>query len=114
MRIEWYDFGRIDVDGQTYTSDVIISADNVMDGWWRRKGHRLDVADLSEVMNHKPDVLVIGTGYYGNMAVPSETRSFLESQGIEVRAMETRDAVKEFNKLQKQTGKIVAALHLTC
>ncbi len=114
MKVEAYEFGRISVAGQSYTSDVIISSERVRDGWWRQEGHRLHREDLGEVLAARPDVVVIGTGYYGNMVVPPETRSFLESKGIEVRVAKTSDAVKEFNELQHRAAKIVAALHLTC
>lgn len=114
MKVQAYDFGKIDIEGTTYTSDVIILPEEVRDSWWRKEGHRLHIEDLTDVVDAKPDVVVIGTGYYGRMAVPAETKSFLESKGIEVRSAETSKAVEEFNRLQQQMGKIVAALHLTC
>lgn len=114
MKVETYEFGRISVAGRSYTSDVIISPEKVRDGWWRKEGHRLHREDLDDVLAAEPDVVVIGTGYYGNMAVPAETRAFLESKGIEVRVAKTNEAVREFNQLQQRAAKIVAALHLTC
>jgi hypothetical protein len=114
MKVEAYDFGRIAIGGETYTSDVIILPDKVRDGWWRKEGQRLHSEDLAEVVKAKPDVIVIGTGYYGNMVVPPETRAFLQSKGIDVHIAQTREAVKEFNELQRRAAKIVAALHLTC
>ena len=114
MEVNDYDFGRIDVEGQTYTSDVIIYPDRVRDSWWRKEGHRLHIEDLDEVVEARPDVLVVGTGYYGNMVVPGETKDYLESNGIEIKACRTGDAVKEFNRLQRKYARIVAALHLTC
>jgi hypothetical protein len=114
MNIAGYRFGRIDVDGRTYTSDVIITPERVIDGWWRQQGHALAVADLDNVIAAKPDVLVIGTGYLGRMSVAPETRRYLEAQGIQVRDARTGEAVHDFNKLQKARGRVVAALHLTC
>lgn len=35
MAIEDYEFGRITIDGATYTSDVIIRPEGVDDSWWR-------------------------------------------------------------------------------
>ena len=113
MKIEHYSFGRITIDGKAYTSDVIIYPDKVNASWWRRAGHNLEVADLTEVIIAKPEVLVIGTGATGLMKVPKETISHLESQGIEVHIERTEKAVELFNKLQKDK-KVIAALHLTC
>lgn len=111
--IESYDFGHIVIDKREYTSDVIIYPYGV-DGTWRRKeGHRLDPADLPRVIREKPEVLVVGTGYYGGMRVPVETRKHLESQGIRVIVERTTEAWQTYNRLCHDK-KTIAALHLTC
>ena len=114
MRITAYDFGRIEIDGRSYTSDVIIALDRVFSPWWRREGHSLHVEDLSEVFRAGPAILVVGTGYYGRMQVPEETLACLEHDGIEVRVSDTREAVRVFNTLGETTARVYAALHLTC
>jgi len=114
MRILEYEFGKIAIENKTYTSDLIISPEQVIDSWWRKQGHNLDVTDLDDIVKAKPDMLIIGTGYYGRMQVPDETRQYLQEQGIKVQLAKTGDAVAEFNALQKECARIVAALHLTC
>ena len=114
MNISGYRFGKIDIGGKRYTSDVIITPERVIDGWWRQQGHALAVADLDDVMAARPDVLVTGTGYLGRMSVSLETRRYLETQGIHVRDARTGEAVHDFNELQPARGRVVAALHLTC
>ena len=114
MIIGAYQFGRINVDGHAYTSDVIITPERVVDTWWRKEGHKLAVADLAGVVAAKPDIVVVGTGYLGRMAVSEDARRYLEAQGIRVRAARTRQAVQDFNQLQDQQTRVVAALHLTC
>lgn len=113
MKIEHYSFGKITINGKTYTSDVIIYPGRVDSSWWRKEGHYLQVVDLTDVINAKPEVLIIGTGYSGVMVVPKETISHLESKGIEVHVARSEKAVEMFNKLQKEKIAI-AALHLTC
>ena len=114
MNIERYDFGRVDIDGTCYRSDVIVSRHQVQDAWRRREGHSLHIDDLDGVMACAPQVLVVGTGYYGRMQVPAETVDYLKSKGVRVIAAQTGEAVDEFNRLQKECANIVAALHLTC
>ncbi len=114
MRIDAYEFGKIEIEGRTYTSDVIIGPEKVMDSWWRKEGHRLHVDDLQDIMKARPQVVVIGTGYFGRMRVPNETREYLEARGVEVREAETSRAVEEFNRLQQEYARVVGALHLTC
>jgi hypothetical protein len=114
MRISDYEFGRIAIADKTYTSDVIVVPEQVIDSWWRKEGHILQIEDLDDIVKAKPDILIIGTGYYGRMQVPDETKQYLEERGIKVLQAKTRDAVTEFNQLQKEYARIVAALHLTC
>ena len=114
MRISEYGFGKIAIENKTYTSDVIISPESVIDSWRRKQGHNLDIADLDDILKAKPDMLIIGTGYYGRMQIADETRQYLEQQGIKVLQAKTDDAVAEFNALQNENVRIVAALHLTC
>lgn len=113
MIIESYEFGQIVVDGKRYNKDLLIFPDVVEAGWWRKKGHRLHIADLGKVLEAKPEVLVVGTGYFGEMAVPAETRKHVESEGIDLIVQKTAKACKTFNN-QTESGYVVAALHLTC
>ena len=114
MRIEDYRFGRIVIDGKTYTSDVIIFPDHVQSHWWREEGHVLQPADLWDVIQAKPKVLVVGTGHSGLMRIPPETEEYLREQGIELRAERTAAACKLYNRLSQAGERVVAALHLTC
>jgi hypothetical protein len=112
-KITHYSFGSITVDGKTYASDVIIYPDRVNPSWWRNQGHRLQPADLGEVVESGIKTLVIGTGASGLMQVPKETVRFLESKGIEAHALKTSDAVEFYNRTSGDRP-VVAALHLTC
>jgi hypothetical protein len=113
MAIESYAFGRVVINGQAYTSDVIIYPHRVKARWWRKEGHRLQPGDLEEVVKEKPEILVVGTGYFGHMKVPPETSDYLRSQGVEVIAERTQEAWQTYNRLSPNR-KVVAALHLTC
>ncbi len=113
MRIDSYDFGKIVVDGVTYTSDLTLAEGKVDSSWWRKEGHRLDPEDLESVLATKPDILIIGTGHSGVMEVPPETQEFLRKKGIEYKILRTEEACKIFNKIVG-TRSVAAALHLTC
>jgi len=111
--IDSYDFGEIVIDGKHYTSDVIIYPDRIDANWWRKEGHELHPEDLTEVVEEKPAVLVVGTGKYGLMEVLPETWDFLQSRGIRLIVEETDDACQAYNRLLG-SERVVAALHLTC
>ena len=113
MKIDSYSFGRIVINGKTYTSDVILYPGRVDASWWRKEGHLLQFADVEEALQAKPDVLVIGTGYAGVMRVPRETIDRIAAKGIEVKVERTSKAVALFNDLQDGRT-VIAALHITC
>ena len=113
MKIDSYSFGRIVINGKTYTADVIIYPGRVHAPWWRKEGHLLQLEDLTEALQARPDVLVIGTGYAGVMRVPQETVDRIVMLGIEVKVERTSKAVEAYNDLQGATT-VIAALHLTC
>lgn len=112
-KIDSYGFGHIVIDGCSYTSDVIVLPDRVIDGWRREDGHRLEIADLDEVLRAKPEVLVVGCGCYGVMEVPAATAEYVRKSGIELITLDTAAAVEMYNKLSVEK-KVMAALHLTC
>jgi len=113
MMIDSYDFGRITIDGKRYSTDILVFPDKVKAGWWRKEGRRLQIADLKEVLEAKPEVLVVGTGYSGMMNISPETRNYIESEGIQLIVQKTAEACKTFNHLI-ESRTVVAALHLTC
>ena len=113
MKIDSYSFGRIVINGKTYTSDVIIYPGRVDASWWRKEGHLLQLADLAKALQAGPDVLVIGTGYAGVMRVLEETIDRIASQGVEVKVERTSRAVEVYNDLEGAKT-VIAALHLTC
>ena len=111
MHIDQYEFGRIVIDGKTYSQDVIIFPESIQDSWWRKSGHDLIEEDLEEVFAVTPPRLVVGTGAYGIMSVSDEVRERCEEADIELVVQKTADAVRTFNESPAGT---VAALHLTC
>jgi len=113
MRIQSYRFGEIVIEGEKYGDDVIVFADRVQAGWWRKEGHLLEVADLKEALEGEPEVLVVGTGTQQGMKVASEVVSHTKNAGIELLAFDTRMACQMFNELVGKR-KVVAVLHLTC
>ena len=112
--IESYNFGKIIINSEEYHSDIIIYKNSINDKWWRKEGHNLCIDDIREIINKKPDVLIIGTGNFGLMKVSKELIENIKLSGIEqVIVKKTGDACTEYNKLYKSTN-LIAAFHLTC
>jgi hypothetical protein len=111
--IEAYSFGKMIVDGHAYTNDLILYPDSIQTSWYRQKGHGLSINDISEVIERKPDVLVVGTGASEQLHISEETTQKLLDFGIEIVAAPTDRAVKYYNRL-KSKKHTIGAFHLTC
>jgi hypothetical protein len=111
-RIENYSFGRVVVDGQEETRDVIVLPGRVVRNWWRREGHGLVLEDLEAVLDELPARLVIGTGADGRMRPDPGALERLGERGVEVEVLPTGEAVRRYGALNP--AETAAALHLTC
>ncbi len=113
--IESYVTGRsMRVSGKTYTTDLKIIGDAVKDNWWRREGHRLLSDDIVDILESRPEVLVVGTGYAGNLDIPARLRRDLAERGIRLFSERTAEAVELFNRHRAQNDNVTGAFHLTC
>ncbi len=111
-RIEGYAFGRVLVDGEEHTKDVIVLPQRVIGGWWRREGHSLVLEDLAEVVDELPERLIVGTGAYGRMKPDPRALEQLREREIDVESLPTPEAVRRYGELDE--ARTAAALHLTC
>ena len=113
--IDQYTTGsHMTVDGTKYHQDLKIIRGEVKGNWWRRQGHRLDTNDIQDILSAKPEVLVIGTGYAGNLHIPGAVRQKIENHHIKIIAATTADATKTFNRLEAEGKNVAGAFHLTC
>jgi hypothetical protein len=102
------------IDGETYTTDLKIIGNTVKDNWWRREGHRLLSDDIVDILESRPDVLVVGTGYAGNLDIPANLRKDLAKRGVRLLSERTAEAVDLFNQHRAQEENVAGAFHLTC
>ena len=115
MHIDSYSFGSIRIDGVDYSDDVILMGGDVRSPWWREAGgHIYALTDLEELMAAAPEVVVLGTGYFGRVKVLEETLTGFADVGSEVIVEKTGRAVETFNQLADAGRDVAAALHLTC
>jgi hypothetical protein len=114
MRIDDYAFGRIRVDGKPYSADLILFPGRIEENWWRKRGHLLQIEDLSGLPGTPFDILIIGTGAHGAMQVERKVEQWLAKQGILWEKHPTGEACQRYNTLVAEGKRVIAALHLTC
>jgi len=113
MKITSYQFGKIAIEGKTYSADLIITPQEVIANWWRKEGHHFCLDDLRRALTETPAVVITGTGAYGEMKVGEDVKVYLKEKGIELIVVDTFEAVRIYNELSSKK-KVICALHLTC
>jgi hypothetical protein len=102
------------VDGISYHNDLKIIKGKVSADWWRREGHRLEASDIEDILLARPGILVVGTGYAGQMHITDSLRKSLKSKEIQLIAERTKKAVETFNRFEAEGKELAGAFHLTC
>lgn len=113
MRIEEYKFGMFKIDGKGYLDDIKI-INNKVRYWQDREAHLLKLENIKDLVEAKPDYIVIGTGASGFIEVGPEIKNFIEKNQIKLIIEKTDQACSTFNELIKQKRKVAAILHATC
>jgi hypothetical protein len=112
--IEKHSFGSMTITGKRYTSDLKIIKGKVHPDWWREKGHTVTVDDVTDILNAKPDYLIIGAGKFGLMKLSDSLRQHLEGIRIQVIVERSKTAVKTYNKMNADGKNVAGAFHLSC
>lgn len=114
MTIDSCLFGSIVIDGEKYTSDLVIYPDgDIDDSWWRKSGHSLLSDDIGNLIKSKPDVIVAGTGFSGLMKPEKELEGLLREKGVKFISESNQKAMKIYNELSLKE-RVGACFHLTC
>uniref|UniRef100_F6SF73 Mth938 domain-containing protein n=1 Tax=Equus caballus TaxID=9796 RepID=F6SF73_HORSE len=100
-------WGQMKVQGSTKTYKDCKVWPGGSRAWdWRETGTEhspgVQPADVEEVVQKGVQTLVIGRGMSEALKVPPSTVEYLKKQGIDVRVLQTEQAVKEYNALVAQ------------
>lgn len=118
MKIDRTEFGSITIDGETFAHDVLIRLSGKIEK--RKKklskkifgtSHILSLDEAEHIYDKGGDLLVLGTGQYGNLRLSPEAAEFLARKGCKVLGKPTPDAIAAFNKAK---GHKIGLFHVTC
>jgi hypothetical protein len=111
--IDSYQFGKIVIDGQEYSNDVMIHSDGRVDKWWRREGHIVALQDIETLLQESPEVLIVGAGLPGMMSLPGGLITYLQDKGVHVIYDRTDRAIETYNT-HHDSKRTAAVFHITC
>ena len=112
--IEQYSFGSIIISGKQYRSDLKIINGQVYPDWRRKSGHTVDVDEIDDILEVKPNYLIIGSGSFGRMKLSKQLKQHLTDCGVQVIREPTSTAIQTFNQMYADGKNVCAGFHLTC
>jgi hypothetical protein len=111
-------FGRITINGEEHNNDVIIHVDGRITKRHKKLskelkgkyGHTpLSARELDFLSEEDPEVVIIGTGQYGDLPITPGAKEVLADYETIIR---TTPEVVEL--IKKETRRLVAVIHVTC
>jgi hypothetical protein len=116
MRIDWFTFGSIRIDGVVYEHDVVIARGRV------RKRKKKSSKPFRDAFGHTPlsieeDIpwdcqrLLVGTGANGALPVMDEVKQEAARREVALLIVPTSEAIRALQAEPKDTN---AILHVTC
>lgn len=109
--INAYSEGSILVGNATYSSSLILSANDIIDDWPPQAFPELNSSHLEQVISLSPEIILLGTGQkilFPDAAIMSP----ITSNRIGYEIMDTGAACRSFNFLVAEGRHVVAALFM--
>jgi hypothetical protein len=115
--ITGFSWGRLDVDGDRSFKDAKLYPGGAREWDWRETGTRHDPgiqpADVEELLAHGAGVVVLSRGVMERLRICPETLEMLKSRGVAAHVLQTEEAVRLYNELQRK-HRVGGLFHSTC
>jgi uncharacterized protein len=105
------EFGRIRIGERWLTSNLIVTADEIVSDWSPSSPARITVDDLAPALALEPELIVVGAGFEPqspNVDLMAE----LAARAVGLEYMATDAACRTFNVLLSEGRRVAAALLL--
>ena len=101
--------GRVRIADRWVAGNVIVSAEQIVEGWTAAAPTALTIDDLAPALALEPTILLLGTGT--ERFLPDiELMAALAEQRVGLEIMSTPAACRTFNVLLQEQRRVVAAL----
>lgn len=111
-------WGHVEVDNLGRMRDAKLWPGGGREWDWRETGTRhrpgIQPADVIELLDHQPDVIVLSQGRQRRLETRVETLALLDEHRVEVVCYETGAAIDCYNRLAAEGRRVAALLHTTC
>lgn len=109
--ITGYELDAFYIDKQPYYQSLILTPDDIITSWQRSHVSEITEADLPQILESKPEIVLLGTGK--QIVFPdAKITHFFQKQGIGFEYMNTAAACRTYNVLSSENRRVAAMLLL--
>ena len=101
--------GRVRIAERWISGNVLVGADQIVEGWTAAQPHSLTIADLEPALALDPTIIVLGTGTE-HLLPDVELMAAVAARSVGLEIMSTPAACRTFNVLLGEQRRVVAAL----
>lgn len=107
--VQAYDKGIIKVNGQTFSSSLILTSTAVETHWTPQVVTELETTHLLQLLDSDPEVVLLGTGE--RLRFPDvQLLAAVTAKGVGIEVMDTGSACRTFNILASEGRRVTAGL----
>ena len=99
----------VEINKQRHTSNLIVMSDKLILDWQATDFISLSVADFAQILDLKPEVVLLGTGEKHQFLHPKIAQKLTENS-IPLECMTTAAACRTYNFLMSEGRNVAAAL----
>lgn len=111
-------WGHITIEGVGRLRDAKLWPGGCRAWDWNETGTRhrpgIQPADVQELLDHKPEVVVLSRGRQLRLETCPDTLAVLAERGVMIERHETGAAIELYNRLAASGTAVAALLHSTC
>jgi len=104
-----YAVGEIRMRDRVFHASLIAMRDAVIEQWMPAPVEQLTIDDFAQLLEHSPEVVILGTGPKQRMPPPELFAAFA-SRGIGLEVMDTGAACRTYNLLLSEYREVAVAL----
>ena len=101
----------IRIGDDTYAHAIALTSSDYLGAWEEKSIGELTSADFDDLLESKPELIILGTGET-NIFAPKELVFAFARQGIGFEVMDTAAAARTFNVLAGENRRVAAVLYL--
>jgi uncharacterized protein len=110
--IKRYEPGRVQIKERSFTRSLIVLPHRLIADWHPENVHALRTADLDPILEHRPEVLIVGTGETQVFPDPAAFTGLMDL-GIGFEVMDNAAACRTYNILLAEDRRAALALLLS-